>query len=108
MLQVRNKRRGKRAIAQKKGTWGRMFGCKDATVSKGRDAETILKSPPAIPVHTIWRVGRRPKKALTKDRHPSHIFARGARMGLKGNPVIIGNGPAAVIGYELCVMPLFG
>ena len=28
-------------------------------------------------------------------------------LGLIGNPVGIGSGPAAVIGYELCEIPLF-
>lgn len=37
-----------------------------------------------------------------------YIFFKGAVNGLIGNPVKIGNGPATVIGDEICVIPLRG
>lgn len=40
--------------------------------------------------------------SLTTDRNQSNMNHKRCRKGLKGNPVKVGSGPAAVIGDEIC------
>jgi hypothetical protein len=60
-----------------------------------------------------WHHIRLTSRIRLDNRHakvPHHPADSWNRMGdgLKGNPVKIGSGPAAVIGDEICNMSLFG